>query len=198
MPMFCRFFAVWTSVLPPGTLDGHRTRFNSQFIALKDFYINSSNLQYFKNLIQVPLLPNVRSQAIWLMNTIMLKGNFLQNPPNFLRQADLRDYVSPIVRVQNDESPEGSEAGADTALIDVSIPRNSTVRLPDRSSVCSRPSLALSAFIFQSIPHDVKLLHAFPFLKLFYPISGPFFRFLSSLKSTCSLFERKQPAVSAY
>lgn len=64
IPMFCRFLPKWESVLPPGTLDGHRSRFNSQFIALKDFYINSSNLQYFKNLIQVPLLPNVRSQVI--------------------------------------------------------------------------------------------------------------------------------------
>ena len=54
-----------------------------------------------------------------------------QNPPNFLRQADLRDYVSPVVRVSNEgDSPDGSEAGTDT-LIDLSVPRNSSVRVTD-------------------------------------------------------------------
>lgn len=46
------------NVLPPSTLEGHRKRFLDQFKILKQFYINSSNLQYFRNLIQVPLLPD--------------------------------------------------------------------------------------------------------------------------------------------
>ena len=51
------------AVLPPGTLDGHRSRFNSQFSSLKQFYVSSSHLQYFKNLIQVPLLPDVSASC---------------------------------------------------------------------------------------------------------------------------------------
>lgn len=95
------------AVLPPSTLEGHRNRFLQIFKRLKQFYINSSHLQYFKNLIQVPILP--------------------ENPPNFLHQSDLRDYVSPVVRVRSDESPEGSEAGGTDTLVDLSIPRNSSV-----------------------------------------------------------------------
>lgn len=96
------------SALPSSTLEGHRSRCYSQFKLLKKFYVNSSHLQYFKNLIQVPVLP--------------------ENPPNFLRASDLRDYVTPIVRVQNEsfnDSPEGSEVGTVTdTLIDVSVPSN--------------------------------------------------------------------------
>lgn len=97
------------SALPSSTLEGHRSRCYGQFKLLKQFYVNSSHLQYFKNLIQVPALP--------------------ENPPNFLRASDLRDYVTPIVRVQNEsfnDSPEGSEVGttATDTLIDISIPSN--------------------------------------------------------------------------
>jgi huntingtin interacting protein 1 len=43
--------------LPPDTLSGHSSRFLAQFDRLRKFYYNSSNLQYFKHLVQVPTLP---------------------------------------------------------------------------------------------------------------------------------------------
>ncbi|XP_025017223.1 huntingtin-interacting protein 1 isoform X2 [Tetranychus urticae] len=89
--------------LPPGTLDGHRDRFLTQFKLLKQFYLNSSNLQYFRYLIQIPLLPD--------------------NPPNFLLASDLKSHVTPVVILpQQSDSPDGSEA-TDT-LIDLSFPNN--------------------------------------------------------------------------
>lgn len=48
------------SALPPDTLDGHRKRFLKQFRDLKQFYQNSNTLQYFRNLISIPSLPEVR------------------------------------------------------------------------------------------------------------------------------------------
>jgi huntingtin interacting protein 1 len=45
--------------LPPETLQGHRHRLADQFRRLKRFYSQSSTLQYFKNLIKVPMLPEV-------------------------------------------------------------------------------------------------------------------------------------------
>lgn len=45
--------------LPADVLSGHRARFLKQFQQLRQFYIFSSNLQYFKNLIHIPLLPEV-------------------------------------------------------------------------------------------------------------------------------------------
>ena len=45
--------------LPPGETEGHRTRFQEQFRRLRQFYIQSSNLQYFKTLIQIPILAEV-------------------------------------------------------------------------------------------------------------------------------------------
>lgn len=45
--------------LPPDTLSGHRERFLKQFRALKKFYESTSNLQYFKDLIAIPPLPEV-------------------------------------------------------------------------------------------------------------------------------------------
>jgi huntingtin interacting protein 1 len=45
--------------LPADTLLGHRERFNRQFNELRAFYEKSRDLQYFKNLIQVPALPLV-------------------------------------------------------------------------------------------------------------------------------------------
>jgi huntingtin interacting protein 1 len=52
------------SSLPPETLSGHRERFRRQFDLLKAFYEKSRDLQYFKNLIQVPGLPSVSVRAI--------------------------------------------------------------------------------------------------------------------------------------
>lgn len=45
--------------LPPDSLESHRLRFLKQFNALRQFYLQSSTLQYFKTLIQVPYLDEV-------------------------------------------------------------------------------------------------------------------------------------------
>ena len=52
------------SALPPDTLGGHRSRFYDQYKALTEFYHQSANLQFFKNLIKVPHLPKV-SCSLW-------------------------------------------------------------------------------------------------------------------------------------
>lgn len=113
--------------LPPGTLDGHRNRFNAQFRVLKTFYMKSSQLQYFKNLVQVPALPDC--------------------PPNFFHQSELQSHVTPIVTVasDNDDSPNGSEV-TDT-LIDLSH-HHPTVPPP--------PNTIVSFFFFASIPSCFK------------------------------------------
>lgn len=63
--------------LPASTLEGHRDRFLCQHKALKNFYINTSNLQYFRTLIQIPHLSD--------------------RPPNFLIASDLQQHVAPQV-----------------------------------------------------------------------------------------------------
>ncbi|XP_025208594.1 huntingtin-interacting protein 1 isoform X2 [Melanaphis sacchari] len=73
------------ATLPPDLLSGHRKRFLRQFTILRQFYLGSSNLQYFKTLIQIPLLP--------------------ENPPNFLIQAELSTYVTQAAIVLPDEDP---------------------------------------------------------------------------------------------
>lgn len=64
------------SCLPSDTLTGHRDRFYNQYRSLKQFYFNTQNLQYFKNLIRVPTLPD--------------------SPPDFLRASDLNSHVKPM------------------------------------------------------------------------------------------------------
>lgn len=49
--------------LPPDVLAGHRERFTKQFRALRKFYESTSNLQYFKDLIAIPPLPEVSAFA---------------------------------------------------------------------------------------------------------------------------------------
>lgn len=53
------FFSL--AVLPNETLQNQRQRLIEQFPRLKRFYGQSSTLQYFKNLIKVPILPEVFS-----------------------------------------------------------------------------------------------------------------------------------------
>ncbi len=60
--------------LPPDVLSGHRTRFLKQFHQLRQFYLFSSNLQYFKNLIQIPLLPEVRNKIHFLSLSVLGRG----------------------------------------------------------------------------------------------------------------------------
>lgn len=84
--------------LPADTLAGHRDRFSKQFQELKSFYNTIKHMQYFKHLITIPSLP--------------------ENPPNFLIQAELRTYVTPIVVLPPEEALD-SETVVDS-LIDTS------------------------------------------------------------------------------
>ncbi|XP_046680417.1 huntingtin-interacting protein 1 isoform X2 [Homalodisca vitripennis] len=89
--------------LPPDVLTGHRQRFLNQFRELRKFYIAASTLQYFRNLIQIPTLP--------------------ENPPNFLVQAELRSYVTPVV-ILPEEPPDSEpiltpDSGATADLVDI-------------------------------------------------------------------------------
>lgn len=89
------------AALPADTLSGHRERFLKQFKLLQQFYLNSVNLQYFKHLIQVPLLP--------------------EKPPNFLIASDLSSHVSPVVVLPpQNETPENE--AVDATLVDTSVP----------------------------------------------------------------------------
>ncbi|XP_013381294.1 huntingtin-interacting protein 1 isoform X1 [Lingula anatina] len=90
------------AVIPPDTLSGHRSRFLKQYGLLKTFYLSSGNLQYFKTLIQVPVLP--------------------ENPPNFLIASDLASHVTPKVVLPPEpeiETPEVETVTAD--LVDTTV-----------------------------------------------------------------------------
>ncbi|XP_012054187.1 PREDICTED: huntingtin-interacting protein 1 [Atta cephalotes] len=76
--------------LPADTLTGHRDRFSKQFHELKSFYNTIKHMQYFKYLIAIPSLP--------------------EKPPNFLIQAELRTYVTPIVVLPPEESIDSETA----------------------------------------------------------------------------------------
>ncbi|KAM9319572.1 huntingtin-interacting protein 1 [Gastrophryne carolinensis] len=82
------------SCLPTDTLQGHRDRFIEQFQKLKDLFYRSSNLQYFKRLLQIPQLP--------------------ENPPNFLRASALSEHISPVVLIPTGNSPPDSETLVET------------------------------------------------------------------------------------
>uniref|UniRef100_A0A671Q3E9 Huntingtin-interacting protein 1-like n=1 Tax=Sinocyclocheilus anshuiensis TaxID=1608454 RepID=A0A671Q3E9_9TELE len=82
------------SCLPADTLQGHRDRFQEQFKKLKSLFYRSSNLQYFKRLIQIPQLP--------------------ENPPNFLRASALSEHISPVVVIPVESSSPESEHVAET------------------------------------------------------------------------------------
>ncbi|NXD41254.1 HIP1 protein, partial [Copsychus sechellarum] len=86
------------SCLPADTLQGHRDRFLEQFQKLKDLFYRSSNLQYFKRLIQIPQLP--------------------ENPPNFLRASALSEHISPVVVIPAEASSPDSEPITDLVEMD--------------------------------------------------------------------------------
>ncbi|XP_058856572.1 huntingtin-interacting protein 1-like isoform X2 [Acipenser ruthenus] len=88
------------SCLPADTLQGHRDRFQEQFRKLKDLFYRSSNLQYFKRLIQIPQLP--------------------ENPPNFLRASALSEHISPVVVIPLESSSPDNEPSVETEeLVDM-------------------------------------------------------------------------------
>ncbi|XP_067687731.1 huntingtin-interacting protein 1-like isoform X1 [Haliotis asinina] len=74
------------SSLTPDTLSGHRERFLKGYKRLKQFYHSSATLQYFKNLVQVPALP--------------------EEPPNFLIASDISKHVKPVAVVPSEPEPE--------------------------------------------------------------------------------------------
>ncbi|XP_067864151.1 huntingtin-interacting protein 1 isoform X2 [Heptranchias perlo] len=82
------------SCLPADTLQGHRDRFHEQFRKLKELFYRSSNLQYFKRLIQIPQLP--------------------ENAPNFLRASALSEHVSPVVVIPVESTSPDSEPVVET------------------------------------------------------------------------------------
>ncbi|XP_029964705.1 huntingtin-interacting protein 1 isoform X3 [Salarias fasciatus] len=91
------------SCLPADTLQGHRDRFQEQFKKLKSLFYRSSNLQYFKRLIQIPQLP--------------------ENPPNFLRASALSEHISPVVVIPAESSSPESEHVVETDdLVDMDVP----------------------------------------------------------------------------
>ncbi|XP_068440752.1 huntingtin-interacting protein 1 isoform X2 [Clinocottus analis] len=91
------------SCLPADTLQGHRDRFQEQFKKLKSLFYRSSNLQYFKRLIQIPQLP--------------------ENPPNFLRASALSEHISPVVVIPAESSSPESEHLVETDdLVDTDVP----------------------------------------------------------------------------
>uniref|UniRef100_A0A4W5JPI2 Huntingtin-interacting protein 1 n=1 Tax=Hucho hucho TaxID=62062 RepID=A0A4W5JPI2_9TELE len=93
------------SCLPADTLQGHRDRFQEQFKKLKSLFYRSSNLQYFKRLIQIPQLP--------------------ENPPNFLRASALSEHISPVVVIPAESSSPETEHMGDLVtedLVDTDIP----------------------------------------------------------------------------
>ncbi|XP_023222023.1 huntingtin-interacting protein 1-like isoform X1 [Centruroides sculpturatus] len=98
------------AALSQDTLTGHRERFLKQFKGLQQFYINSSNLQYFKYLIQVPLLPD--------------------KPPNFLVASDLNTHVSPVVILPpQTDTPENEFV--EGHLVDTSVPPQAQAQFED-------------------------------------------------------------------
>ncbi|XP_065344232.1 huntingtin-interacting protein 1 isoform X3 [Cloeon dipterum] len=119
--------------LPADVVSGHRERFLKIFGELKQFYINASNLQYFKNLIQIPLLPDELQWPICSLgpnNTAKLetggpsdhKGDLAvfsppltESPPNFLLQSDLRTYVTPVVVMPEENLQPDHQDSIETA-----------------------------------------------------------------------------------
>uniref|UniRef100_A0A4W3IDL0 ENTH domain-containing protein n=1 Tax=Callorhinchus milii TaxID=7868 RepID=A0A4W3IDL0_CALMI len=93
--LFCwMLFSLSLPGLPADTLQGHRDRFHEQFRKLKELLYRSSNLQYFKRLIQIPQLP--------------------ESPPNFLRASALSEHVSPVVVIPAESGSPDTEPVAET------------------------------------------------------------------------------------
>jgi len=73
-----------------------------QFQELRQFYLNAHTMQYFRNLIQIPLLP--------------------ETPPNFLVQSDLGRYKTPVIVLPPEDTghPNDSDSVVDGNLVDMS------------------------------------------------------------------------------
>lgn len=117
--------------LPPDLLSGHRQRFLAQFRQLKTFYDAAAVLQYFKYLIHVPTLP--------------------ENPPNFLIQAELGSYVTPVVILPPEAEDAVSETSSTAELVDLTSPitngnHSPTDLIAERDSLIEHLQSELSRF----------------------------------------------------
>lgn len=127
------------SNLNPDDLEGLCKRFHDLHKRLKIFYINASNLQYFKTLIQVPHLSEI--------------------PPNFRIASDLQQHVAPrVVMIANPEIDQyDSHQEGDQPLVNledasvVAFDSNSSQSIPYVSSTIDD-----SAEIPPSQPSDVE------------------------------------------
>ncbi|RXM94104.1 Huntingtin-interacting protein 1 [Acipenser ruthenus] len=88
------------SCLPADTLQGHRDRFQEQFRKLKDLFYRSSNLQYFKRLIQIPQLPetHVESKFDNLFGTSSASDPFNFNSQNGMYKDDKDRLIEQLSR----------------------------------------------------------------------------------------------------
>ncbi|CAL8115528.1 unnamed protein product [Orchesella dallaii] len=101
--------------LSPDLLEGHRQRFLKVFAGLKQFYEKTMSLQYFKNLIEIQLLP--------------------KNPPNFLLQADLENYETRKVTIYNSMDDTQSEAHSDSFSDLVDLQESNGSNSPDPAAM---------------------------------------------------------------
>uniref|UniRef100_A0A4W4FKD3 Huntingtin-interacting protein 1-related protein n=1 Tax=Electrophorus electricus TaxID=8005 RepID=A0A4W4FKD3_ELEEL len=114
------------SCLPADTLQGHRDRFQEQFKKLKSLFYRSSNLQYFKRLIQIPQLP--------------------ENPPNFLRASALSEHISPVVVIPAEaSSPETEHVATGESRFDDLFGMSNGVRKDDKDRQIEHLSAELQA-----------------------------------------------------
>ncbi|XP_055752051.1 huntingtin-interacting protein 1-like isoform X1 [Salvelinus fontinalis] len=116
------------SCLPADTLQGHRDRFQEQFKKLKSLFYRSSNLQYFKRLIQIPQLP--------------------ENPPNFLRASALSEHISPVVVIPAESSSPETEHMVD--LVDTDVPVQPVAEVEPRFDDLFGTSAATDPFNFNN------------------------------------------------
>ena len=131
--------------LPADTLGGHRTRFYDQYKALLEFYHQSANLQFFKNLIKVPHLPKVSATQKMLklyQAFIMIYCSGFQDPPNFLVASNLHSHVKPVAIVPEPEpEPEPQEAATDLLIDTTSVASSDDTDLTSQNmNQSGRPS----------------------------------------------------------
>lgn len=122
---------------------------------MKDLFQRSSNLQYFKRLIQIPQLPEV-SVAWWALHgpqglapehpLKMCLVLLLQNPPNFLRASALSEHISPVVVIPAEvSSPDSEPVLEKDDLMDmdasqqVETPWGRNLALPEQTKGQERP-----------------------------------------------------------
>lgn len=93
--------------LPADTLTGHRQRFLDVYGKLKKFYYSCSNMQYFKRLIQIPLMPD--------------------SPPDFLLKLDRSHQLGPVRMLSDplpteiDRTPSPEPEPAPAPLVDTNF-----------------------------------------------------------------------------